>query len=236
MVLKTKGEPTSARDCDGIKNSVRSCATSPGNPQSYLSRSTTANRAETRITVAKNPTTVNIIRLVTPNFSATRPTRPSVRPSTDRVVAKDSCLTPWTASTRRTSASASPQGTGAYGLGISLLSLSLDRLAGALCLLDLAMFQNLFHGLPDRELAGDNPFPACSFFSLSPALIKVGLSTPRQNKTSLWLISGAFLNALYAFVDSHLRLGGLPFFASSIEPLRQLVAVHEPHPRGLGQL
>ncbi len=47
---------------------------------SYLPSSTTANRAETKITVAKTPTTVNIIRLVTPNFSATRPTRPSIRP------------------------------------------------------------------------------------------------------------------------------------------------------------
>ena len=48
---------------------------------SYLPSSTTANRAETKITVAKTPTTVNIIRLATPNLSATRPTRPSVRPS-----------------------------------------------------------------------------------------------------------------------------------------------------------
>jgi hypothetical protein len=69
----------------------------------------------------------------------------------DRVVAKNSCLTPWTATARRTSASASSQRTGAYRLGISLLNLPLHRLAGTLCLLDLAMFQNLFHGLPDRE-------------------------------------------------------------------------------------
>jgi hypothetical protein len=53
-----------------------------------------------------------------------------------------------------------PQRTGAYGSGIGLLSLPLHRLAGALCLLDFAMFQKHFHGLPDRELAGDNSFPA----------------------------------------------------------------------------
>ena len=46
------------------------------------------------------------------------------------------------------------------GRGIGLLSLPLHRLAGALCLLDFAMFQKHFHGLPDRELAGDNSFPA----------------------------------------------------------------------------
>ena len=63
----------------------------------------------------------------------------------------------------------------------------MHSLAGALCLLDLAMFQNLLYGLLNRELAGDNPFLACSLFSLPPAPIKVGLglSTPRQNKTSL---------------------------------------------------
>ena len=106
----------------------------------------------------------------------------------DRVVAKNSCLTPWTASARRTSASASPQRTGAYGSGISLLSLPLHRLAGALCLPDLAMFQNLFHGLPDRELAGDNPFLACSLFSLPPAADQ-GRPRPlhpeAENKSSL---------------------------------------------------
>ncbi len=53
-----------------------------------------------------------------------------------------------------------PQRTGTYGSGIGLLSLPLHRLAGALCLLDFAMFQKHFHGLPDREPAGDNSFPA----------------------------------------------------------------------------
>jgi hypothetical protein len=58
--------------------------------------------------------------------------RPSTQPgllgqasarAANRVVAKNSCLTPWTASARRTSASASPRRTGAYGSGIGLLSL-----------------------------------------------------------------------------------------------------------------
>lgn len=64
------------------------------------------------------------------------------------------------------------------------MNLPLHRLAG--CLLDFAMFQNLIHGMPDRELAGDNTFPACSLVSLPPAPTKVGLglSTPGQDKTS----------------------------------------------------
>ena len=97
LVLKTEVEPTGATDCDGIKTLLqraevdfschtRRCRPAHGlctarRPQSNLPRSTTANRARTKITVAKTPRTVNIIRLVTPNFSATRPTKPSVRPS-----------------------------------------------------------------------------------------------------------------------------------------------------------
>jgi hypothetical protein len=61
----------------------------------------------------------------------------------------------------------------------------LHHLAGALCLLDFAMFQKHLHGLPDRELAGDNSLPACSLFSLPQAPIKAGLSTPGQHKVGL---------------------------------------------------